>query len=256
MGSMEDNTPHLMTRPSVAVLLLVASGAGGCAPRPRSGAAPLPSPDRPRPALADLPLLKQPRITVESTALVQEGRHLEMAALVTNADPQLDGRKVTVTLVAMDPGGQVVTQATVQLAGISAATTVAASAALDLGSDRPVSEVRAFVGFGDAGIRRAEGATRLEASQVEVRVDAGGALSVTGRLPQRQAYPGRYRVDAVLLDRDRVIVASARSTECTVLGPDAKTEWATFTARGRARPGLDVSGLRPVVTITPAGDGS
>jgi hypothetical protein len=239
---------------TATALLLFASCAGGCTgSRAQSVASPMPSNEQQLSALADLPLLKQPRITVDATALIQVGRHLEVAALVTNSDPELDGRKATVTLVARNSDGEVVVQRTIELIGIPANRTIATSEAIELDSDARLTQVQAFAGFADAAVRRAQRAQPLAPSNVVVRVDPAGALSVTGRLAERLTYPGRYRVDAVLVDRDGAIVASARSTRFVALGPDAKSEWATFTATGQAKPGVDASRLRPIVTIMPVG---
>jgi len=237
---------------TILAVLLLSSSACGLPPRDRSVSKPVSSSEE-QLGLADLPRLPQPRVTVDATASVQVGRHLEAAALVTNADPELDGRKATVTLVALNSDGQVVVQRTVELIGIPANRTIAISEAVDLDSDARVTQVRAFPGFADAAIRRAPGATLLEPSQVDVRVDPAGALSITGRVAQRLTYPGHHRVDAVLVDRNGTIVASARSTRLVALGPGAKSEWATFTATGRAKPGLDASTLRPIITIMPVG---
>jgi hypothetical protein len=242
---------------SLTAVVSFAVCADGCTGSPdQSAASSRPSKEQQTPALDHVPLLDQPKITVGATGLVQIGRHVEAAALVTNGDPRLDGRNATVTLVAYDRDARVLTQRTIELAGIPADTTIAVSEAMDLDSDAQASQVRAFVGFADAAVRRLEGARRLEPSQIEIRQDGSGALSVSGRVEQRLTYPGRYRVDAVLVDRDGAIVASARAADVIASGPDATSEWASFTARGRAKPGVAVSDVRPVVTIMPLASGS
>jgi len=239
------------TAVGAALLLCLASACGSphsCADRSA------PPAERQGLSIDDLPLLKQPHISVQATALVQNGRRLEIAALLTNTDRDLDGRKGTVSFVALGSNAEVVSHRTVEFAGVPANAVVAISEAIDLERNVPVSRVQAFVGFGDAAIRRDERSTPLAASGIRISVDGSGALVVTGRVPSQNLYPGRYRVDAVIVDRNGAIVGSARSTDVAAAGPDAgRNEWMLFAARGHAKPGTTATGLRPVVTILPIG---
>ena len=203
----------------------------------------------PQVTLKDLPLLKQPATSVDATGFVQEGRHVEFAALVTNADLHLDGRKATVTLVARGLNGEMLTQRTIELIGIPARTTVAISDAAELDSESKVARVSAFVAFADAAIMHVDRSKPLEASEVVVKVGKFGEVSVVGQLAPDLTFPGCYRVDAVLFDATGSIVGSARSTGVQAI----EKRWTRFTARGKARSAANSSGFRAVITIMPVG---
>lgn len=197
-------------------------------------------------SLAALPLLEQPSIAVDAVGLRQSGRHLELAGLLTNKSSRLDAREATITLIGFGANGEMLTQRTLELVSIPAATTVAVSVALELENDARIARAEAHVGLLDAPMLRAQPPIALEPADVAVRVDRTGQLSVTGRVAPGRSYPVAYRVDAVVVDEKGAIVGSARLN-----GLRIGTEPTAFAAKGIAPPGIDGSRLRAIVTILP-----
>jgi hypothetical protein len=225
-----------MARRELLAFLLVLAGA------------PLPAGAQPAgESLEGLPLLAQPEISVDAVGLRQSGRHVELAGLVTNKSPKLDGREATVTLVGFAASGEVVTQETIELASIPAATTVAASVAIDMKTETRIARGEIHVSLGDAPILRAEPPIALEPVNVALQVDKRtGQLLVTGQVTPGRNYPVDYRVDAVVVDERGTIVGSARMLKFRV-----GKESTPFAAKGLGPPGADASALRVTVTILP-----
>ena len=198
-------------------------------------------------ALADAPLLSQPKLDVVATGLEQQGERLLMSAVIANRSKTLDAREAVVVLVAFDGEGRPLAERPRTLLSIPAASKVAVTASAVLEPRAVAARVTAHVGLPDAAVTRAADPLAAPAQDVQVRPE-GDAVLVSGLVDDR-LYRVPYSVDVVLSVGDR-IVASARGEFRPSSGERSK-----FVARGPLPGGLDLQSTAALVTILPASDG-
>jgi len=198
-------------------------------------------------ALADAPLLAQPKLNVVATGLAQQGGRLLMSAVIANRSKTLDAREAVVVLASFDGDGRPLAERPRTLLSIPAASSVAVTASAVLKPCVVAARVTAHVGLPDAAVTRA--VDPLAAPAHEVRMQPEGDVFVVSGLVDNVLYPVPYSVDVVLRAGDQ-IVAGAQGEFRPSSGERSK-----FVARGPLPSGVDLHSTSAVVTILPAAGG-